>query len=47
MVNPLSLDSFWFNKRKFEEAERIFYEAKYGGVSVLFLTSILGDLYGD
>jgi len=35
MVNPLSLDSFWFNKRKFEEAERIFYEAKYGGVKTL------------
>lgn len=34
MVNPLSLEPIWLNKRKFEEAERIFYEAKYGGVSV-------------
>lgn len=34
MVNPLSLENFWISRRKFEDAERIFYEAKHGGVSL-------------
>jgi len=37
MVNPLSLEQFWISRRKFEEAERIFYEAKYGGAQTLAL----------
>lgn len=37
MVNPLSLENFWISRRKFEEAERIFYEAKYGGAKTLAL----------
>lgn len=37
-VNPLSLENFWLNKPKFEEAERVFYEAKY--VSAYYVTSL-------
>jgi len=37
MVHPLSLDNFWISRSKFDDAERIFYEAKYGGGQTLVL----------